>query len=234
MQRHDPAGLRCEIDGVRHYVGGPIGPRPLVSVTSVLAATSDIELSWGYRMWRAQHEAVAPGLAADALAVAAARGSKLDREVREALTSGREPPPGDVWLESMRPLLRQFRSVARLVLADAVVWSLADGVAGTIDLLLSIAGQLWLLDVKTSAKPWTQDRIALALAQLGGYARCIEWTYDRKIHGCGFAVALPDQQAQVSISSPRSFTVAEAVSAWDARLERYNGRGGSDARLDRP
>lgn len=221
LPRHDPAALRRVIDGRRHYVGGDIGSVPFASVTAVLSATSGMELSWGFRQWKAKNEAIAPGLSDLARDVAADRGNKLDVEVKDILLGKPWPAEPDVWLQSMTPVLRQWKAIARLALADGAVWNSIDRIAGTLDLVLWIAGGFWIIDIKTSEKPWTPERIAIALAQLGAYAECLRWTYDVEVAGVGFVVALSDREAQVRLSGPKSFTVEDAVAAWHERRQQY-------------
>jgi len=216
LERHDPETMRCEIGGERHYVVD--GSPPYVSVTTVLAATSGMESSWAFRRWRDGLEAIEPGLADTVRDVAAARGTKLHAEATEAIVNREAPSPedSDVWLLSMLPLLRQWSAVATLELADGAVWHGFDRVAGTLDLLLRIAGGLWLWDLKTAAKPYGQDRIDEKAAQLGAYAECLRWTYDVDVAGCGFAIALPDRPAQVAIVNTR-----RAVESWHGRRTQY-------------
>jgi hypothetical protein len=229
LPRHDPEALRRVIAGRRHYVGGPIGTTPFASVTTVLSATSGIDDSWAFRAWRSKHEAIQPGLADLARDVAADRGTKLHAEVTESLVTRRMPAAPDVWLRSMLPILRQWMAVARVALADGAVWHAMDRVAGTVDFVLWIGGGLWLIDVKTSAKPWDHARIRLALAQLGAYAECLRWTYDVELAGVGFVVALPDAEAQVRLSGPKSFSVEDAVTAWHERRQQYREQEGRRA-----
>jgi hypothetical protein len=217
LVRHDPEQLRVSIDDARHYVGGEIGSVPYVSVTTVLARTSDMESSYAFKTWRRNLEAIEPGLADLARDVAAARGSKLDAEMTQHLIARTLPgPDADVWLRSVAPVLAQWRTLATVGLAQGCVWHGIDRVAGTVDFVLRIAGGWWLFDAKTSLRPWDQARIAIARAQLGAYAECFRWTYDEEIAGCGFVVALADQPAQVRLVPPD-----EAVAAWHERRALY-------------
>ena len=95
------------------------------------------------------------------------------------------------------------------------------GYAGTLDRVMELKDDVWIIDIKTSEKPWTPERIAIALAQLGAYAECTRWTYDVEVAGVGFVVALPDREAQVRLSGPKSFTVEDAVAAWHERRQQY-------------
>lgn len=223
LERHDPESLRVEVDGRRHYRCPALGGAQVASVTSVLAATSDIESSWGFRRWRDNLEAIEPGLSDAARDIAAERGTRVHDDTTRCLTTGAAVDDSDPWMASLAPTIRQWRAIATLALADGAVWHGFDRVAGTVDFVLRIAGGWWLFDLKTSAKPWPQSKIGQAIAQLGGYSTCLEWTYDLELSGCGLLVALPDAPAQVVLSGPRSFSVADARAAWSDRLAAFRG-----------
>jgi hypothetical protein len=219
--RHDPATMRVEIDGARHYVVPALGYDPVPSITTVISGAPTRDEDWALRAWQRKMERIEPGLADVARDVAAERGERLHASTTEALVEQRWSEQPDGWEASLRPTLQQWAAIAEVVLVDAAVWH--GGffrVAGTLDFLLRIAGGLWVWDLKTSVNPRPRAQLQRGLAQLGGYIECLGWTYDVEIAGCGLLVALPDRPAQVEV-----FPVADAIAAWDSRVAAFTSGG---------
>ena len=207
--RHDPAGLRVDVDGERHYRIQGVGTLP--SVTTVLAATAGRR--WALEAWEEKHGSATT---ASLTAISVARGQRLHAEIEALISHGREPAERTVWWRSAETTIRQLAACAELLLCEGAVWHHAGRYAGTADMVFRMAGELAIIDWTSAAEPKTEESLDRKGIQIAGYADAIADTYDERPELGIVVVALPNRPAQV-----RRVHLRKALDTWRDRVAEY-------------
>lgn len=189
--RIDPEPLRTEVDGARWY-RHPDTSTLVPSVTTVLAATDGRRFA--LERWRQDLGAKNAQAVTD---IAVARGERLHADIERFLRDGTEPGRTTVWWWSVELVVRQMASVGTVLLAEGAVFDPLLGYAGTVDMVVSLAGRLYVVDWQTAAEVHPPERLARKGEQVAAYAGAIRSQYGEEPDGGLVVTALPDRRAHV-------------------------------------
>lgn len=203
----------------------PPGTEPvkLPSVTSIL----DVTMAQPRRDTLVRAEMANPKAFTLNREAAIAKGVAVDDWVKDCLTAGRSlpyPHPVERHCKRLAPLVRGIIRKAGPVWTNEVVYSVALGCAGTLDVVATLpTGLRTLIELKTSAYTiWPE---AVAEAQLQAIAYFILWGKrypNRPLDAIATYHVTPYMLHEQVISTPQALT--KLIAAWTHRQKLFASR----------
>jgi len=138
---------------------------------------------------------------------AAGRGTAVHQIIEDYLNNLEDPikdkmPDAVVMFKQLQPILD--RSISKVYMQEAPLWSYKYRLAGRVDCVADIKGKLSVVDFKTSMKPKKREWVTDYFLQTAAYSHMIGEMYGDTVEQTVIFIAVEDRDPQIFVGDPHA------------------------------
>ena len=138
---------------------------------------------------------------------ASGRGTAVHSIIEDYLNNTEDPckdrmPDAVVMFKQLQPILD--RSISKVYMQEAPLWSYKYRLAGRVDCVADIKGKLTVVDFKTSMRPKKREWVTDYFLQTAAYSHMIGEMYGETVDQTVIFIAVEDRDPQIFVGDPHT------------------------------